>query len=102
MKDQVNMFSPKPISPVKIFLSENYLDELQDTEFKRTLKIFIKELKGLKEDTQKQFSEIKEKEPECSTCKNDAQENKDDGNGEDNARLGNGIHSCLIPFSDEV
>lgn len=64
MKDQVNMLSLKPISPVKIFANENYLDELQDTELKRTIKIFIKELKEFKEDTQQQFSEIKKKEPE--------------------------------------
>lgn len=34
----------------------------QDTEFKRTIINFITEFKGCKEDTKKQFNEIKEKE----------------------------------------
>ena len=55
MKDQVNMLSLKPISPVKIFANENYLDELQDTELKRTIKIFIKELKELPQLVEKLF-----------------------------------------------
>lgn len=41
--------------------NENYLDEPQETEFKRTVK-FIKEFKEFKEDTKKHLSEIKEKE----------------------------------------
>lgn len=34
MKDQASNFSIKPTSPVEIFVSENYIDELQDTEIK--------------------------------------------------------------------
>lgn len=37
--------------------NENYLDELQDTEYKRTILNFIKESNAFK-DTKRQLSEI--------------------------------------------
>ena len=49
VKDPGSIFSPKPISLVEIFASEDYLDEIQDTEFKRTITIFINEFKEFKE-----------------------------------------------------
>lgn len=39
----------KSTSPIKVFYNKNYLDEIQDTEFKRTIINFIKEFK-MKED----------------------------------------------------
>jgi hypothetical protein len=41
--------------------NENYLNEPQDTEFKRTIASFIKEFKEFREDTKKQLNEIKTK-----------------------------------------
>lgn len=38
--------------------NENYLNEPQDTEFKRTIASFIKEFKEFREDTKKQLNEI--------------------------------------------
>lgn len=38
--------------------NENYLDELQDTEYKRKFLNFIKESNAFKEDTKRQLSEI--------------------------------------------
>lgn len=35
----------KSTSPIKLFYNKKYLDEIQDTEFKRTIINFIKELK---------------------------------------------------------
>ena len=40
--------------------NENYLNEPQDTEFKRTIASFIKEFKEFREDTKKQLNEINE------------------------------------------
>jgi hypothetical protein len=40
--DQASIFSLKP-SPLEMFTNENYVGELQDTEFKRTTINFIKE-----------------------------------------------------------
>lgn len=44
-----------------MFAIENYLDEPTHTEFKGTVKNFVKEFKLSKEDTVKQCSETKEK-----------------------------------------
>lgn len=49
LKGQENR--PRPLestSPIKMFSSENYLDERWDTEVKRTVINFIKEFKGTK------------------------------------------------------
>lgn len=54
------MFSPKSNSLIVMLANENYLDELQDTECKRTIINFIKEFKDFKEDTKRQLSGIKE------------------------------------------
>lgn len=51
MNDQASIFPPKLSSPVEMFVNENYLDELQDTEFKRAITNFIKEFKEFEEDT---------------------------------------------------
>lgn len=42
MKDQVRAFFPKPTIPVEMFANDNYLHELEDTEFKRTTINIIK------------------------------------------------------------
>lgn len=39
---------PESTSPKEMFSNENYLDELQDTELKRTLINFINESRSLK------------------------------------------------------
>lgn len=52
--------SPKPTSPIKLFFNENYLDELQDTEFKRKIINTVKEFKNLKEGMN-YLNELKEK-----------------------------------------
>jgi hypothetical protein len=49
MKHQANVLSPNPNSPVEMFANDQYLDETQDTEFKRIVIKFIKELKKFKE-----------------------------------------------------
>jgi hypothetical protein len=41
----------RPTSAVELFASENYLDEFQDTEFKRTMMNFTKEYKEFQEET---------------------------------------------------
>lgn len=46
---------------IKMSANENYQDEPQEKEFKRTVK-FIKEFNEFKEDTKKNLSKIKEKE----------------------------------------
>lgn len=52
--------SPKPTSPIELFFNENYLDELQDTEFKRKIINTVKEFKNLKEGMN-YLNELKEK-----------------------------------------
>jgi hypothetical protein len=39
MKDQASIFSPELTSPVEMLDNENYLDELQETEFKKNHKL---------------------------------------------------------------
>lgn len=51
----------KLTSPAEIFANDNYLDESEDIEFKRTIINYLKECMG-KEDTKKLLSKIKEKE----------------------------------------
>ena len=41
-KDHGSILAPKPTSAVEMAANENYLDEPQDTEFKRATIIFIK------------------------------------------------------------
>lgn len=58
-----------------MFTNENNPHECQDTEFKRTIIIFIKECKEFKEDPKKQLSEIKgkqfrENKPLCDAPEN--------------------------------
>lgn len=54
-----------------MFSSENYLDELQDTEFRRAITNLIKELEAFKENVNKQLNEFKENN---NKCWNDIQE----------------------------
>lgn len=61
MKDQSSLFSPKPTSPVEMFVQENYLGGSEDTEFKITIINFIEEFKEFKGDAKKHLREIKEK-----------------------------------------
>lgn len=61
-----------------LFASENDLDELQNTEFKRTIMNFIKGFKyKFKKDTKKQDSEFKEKEHKENKFLSDVLENTD-------------------------
>lgn len=53
MKEQASIFSLKPVSPVELFVNENFLDKLQNTEFKRTTVKFLKEFMEFKENTMK-------------------------------------------------
>lgn len=46
--------------PLEIFSSENYPDHSKDTEFKRTITNFIKELTEFRENTKKHLNEFKE------------------------------------------
>lgn len=73
LKGQASIFSPQLTSTTKIFANENYLDEHQDTELKRTIINFIKELKDFK--SHNQHTEVKEKEWKENKYLNDAQEN---------------------------
>ena len=57
MKDQDSMPSSKSTRSIEMFFNENYLHELQNTEFKRTLMNFITEPQGVKEDTGNTASE---------------------------------------------
>jgi hypothetical protein len=66
--------SPKLTSLVEMLDSKNYLNELQETEFKRTIIDFIKELMEFKEEAKKKLNEIKEKERK-NKCLRNAQEN---------------------------
>lgn len=75
MKDQASIFSLKYTSPVERFANENYLDELQDTEFTRTI-IQVLDFKKFKTDTKKHLNEIKEKDLREEKCLRCAQENK--------------------------
>ena len=59
MSDQTKISSPKPTSPAEMFTNENYLDEPQDIESKRTIINCIKEFVGLKEGTKKLFNELR-------------------------------------------
>lgn len=43
MKDQTNIFLPKPSNPAEMFANENDIDGPQDTELKRAIINFIKE-----------------------------------------------------------
>lgn len=45
---------------MEMFYNENYLDELQDTELKRTVIILIKEFKEFKQDTNQRLGKPKE------------------------------------------
>lgn len=45
MKDQVNVFFPKFTSTVEMFANENYLDEPQNSELKKTIICSIKEFR---------------------------------------------------------
>lgn len=47
---------------MKMFYNENYLDEPQDTELRRTVIMLIKEIKEFKEDTNQRLSKLKENE----------------------------------------
>lgn len=49
MRDIASIFFLKPTSPVQMLANENYLDELRNTEFKRTPINPFKEFKELKE-----------------------------------------------------
>lgn len=49
MKDQAIISPPKLSNPVEMFAIENYLGELQDTELKEQIIVFIKEFKELKD-----------------------------------------------------
>lgn len=60
MKNQDNMFSLKSINLVELFSNGNYLDEPQDTEFKRTIMNLIKDAKAFKEDRSRELNELKE------------------------------------------
>lgn len=60
-KGQNSMFPIKPTSPMDVFSNENYLDEPQDTEFKRTIINFSDDFKDFKEDTKKQYNDIGDK-----------------------------------------
>lgn len=62
MTNQGNTFYSIPLSLTEMFANNNYLDELQDTEFKGTIINFIKYFKEFTEYTNKQFNEIKKKE----------------------------------------
>ena len=44
---------------IEIFSSENYPHDSKDTEFKRTIPNFIKELKELRENTKKHLNELR-------------------------------------------
>lgn len=48
MKDQDSMHSSKSTRSIEMFFNENYLHELQNTEFKRTLMNFITEPQGVR------------------------------------------------------
>ena len=61
MKQQAYILPPKPPTPAEMFTNENYIDELQNAEHKRTITNFIKEFKGFKEDLKKQNNETMEK-----------------------------------------
>lgn len=52
--------SPKPTSPIELFFNENYLDEFQDTEFKRKIINMVNEFNDLKEGMN-YLDELKEK-----------------------------------------
>lgn len=73
--------SPKSHQSYWNVCNKIYLDEPQDTEFKKTVISFIKELKKFKED-RKRVIELKE-----NKYLSDDQENtnKIDGNNEDNS-----------------
>lgn len=60
--DQVSIFSPKPTSPIEMFVNVNYLDEPQYREFKAKI-INFKEFKTLRW-YKKLLNKIKEKELE--------------------------------------
>lgn len=51
----------KLLSPVKVFVSENYVHGSQDIEFKRIFINVVKEFEEFKEHTKKLFNRIKEK-----------------------------------------
>jgi hypothetical protein len=55
--------------------NENYLGELQDPETKRTTINLLGEFKQFKENTKKEFNEIREKELKEKKCLSVAQEN---------------------------
>lgn len=48
IKVQATVSSPNPTGPKEVFVNVNYLDELCDTEYKRTIINFIKNSKSLK------------------------------------------------------
>jgi hypothetical protein len=40
MKDQANTCSPKPTTSIEMFAKENFLDQRQDMELKKTIRHF--------------------------------------------------------------
>ena len=77
MNNQATIFSLKCTSFVEMFDNENYLDEPQNTKFKRTIINFLKELKEFKDKTKNQLIEIKNKEHKKNNCLTDVQETTD-------------------------
>lgn len=72
MKGQDTMSAPqKAYRSYGMFSSENYLDEAQDTEFRRAITNLIKEFEDFKENVNKQLNELKENN---NKCWNDVQE----------------------------
>lgn len=53
MKDQSSLFSLNSTSPIEMFADKNYLDKIEDTEFKGRIINGIKEFKGCKGATQR-------------------------------------------------
>lgn len=58
--------SMSPIKPIKeVFSNENYLDESQDTEFRKTSINLIRKVKKFKEEGNKHFTELQEDNNKC-------------------------------------
>lgn len=79
MKDQVSIFSSKPTCPIEIFSKQNYLDEHQDSGFRRAIINSIKEIKKFKEETHLIQPNVIEKRRKLkeNKCLSDDQENKE-------------------------
>lgn len=63
-------YSIQPTSPMKVFSSENYINETHHSEFKVTVMDAIKECKKFKEYTKMCLNKLKE-----NKCLSDAQGN---------------------------